>query len=254
MSNNNRIKANIFGVAINSGRKSALLTDILSKVSSGNKPCLVFTPNPAFILQAQNDVKFKELLNQADINLPDGFGFILFNKILKWGINARVAGSDIVKDLLTIANKEKWRVGLAGMRNGVVSEVNEQIRRLKSQYPNVVFFDLAKHQVLLQRNPASGGIINTEQYQLILACHGMGKQEKWIWENKDKYNAGVMMGVGGSLDFLTGFTKRAPVFIQKFGLEWLWRVGQKPSHYKRALQSVFGFSWLVVRNKLSADK
>lgn len=230
---------NIFGVIVNSGLKSDLLREIVEMAEKKAGSCLIYTPNPAFILYAQKDINFKDMLNRANINLPDGVGFVIFSRLMGWGIRERIAGSDIVRELLDVGNKNRWLVGLVGMRNGVVSEVSEQIRRLGLQYPNIIFVDLNKQKVNKDK-----------QYQLILACQGMIHQENWIWGNKDKYKVGVMMGVGGSLDFLTGFTKRAPVWVQNCGFEWFWRIIQKPSHYRRALKSVFGFSWLVVKTKI----
>lgn len=233
-----RITANIFGVTINSERYDQLLARVIDSARHNTKPCLVFTPNPAFVLQAQKDPAFQTLLNKADINLPDGFGLVLFSRLMGWGLTKRVAGSDMVADLLETGNREGWRIGLVGLRGGVVSEAGEQMTRLKRKYSGIAFVDL------------SDELVDRGYFQLILACHGMVGQENWIWKNKESYRAGVMMGIGGSLDFITGYVKRAPLWVQKVGCEWLWRVGQKPSHYKRAIESIFGFTWLVVRKQL----
>lgn len=83
----------------------------------------------------------------------------------------------------------------------------------------------------------------------MLACHGMVKQEEWILENKDKISAKLFIGIGGSLDFLTGFSTRAPQIVRKIGLEWLWRGLTKPGHFKRIWTATVVFPWLIFREK-----
>ena len=77
----------------------------------------------------------------------------------------------------------------------------------------------------------------------------MGDQEKWLWQNKDNCHGLVFVGVGGSLDFLTGFSQRAPLVCQRAGLEWLWRAFQRPAHFRRVWQAVFVFVPRVLREK-----
>lgn len=233
--------AHIDGIPINSGCFKRLLEEIAEAARGLEQVRLVFTPNPEFLLKAHEDENFKKILQSADINLPDGFGLVLWSRLAGWGIRERVAGADMVRALLSVGNKEKWRVGLVGLRGGDGRQADDQIRRLKQLYPEVIFVDLSNDQV-------------QNSFQLIFACQGMVRQEIWIWENKDKYKAGVMMGIGGSLDFLTGFTKRAPVWWRNLGLEWLWRVGQKPRHIKRVVAAVFKFSWLVIGGRVGIDR
>lgn len=229
--------ANIMGIPINSGCFGQLLDKIVSATRRREQVCLVFTPNPEFFLKAEKDENFKKILQSADINIPDGFGLVLWSRLLRLGIKERITGADMVKALLVIGDKEKWRVGLIGLRGGDVEQGNKQRQRLKELYPAIEFVDL------------SSFVTEGNRYQVIFACQGAIAQEKWIWANRGKYKAGVMMGIGGSLDFLTGFTKRAPKIVQNFGLEWLWRIFQKPKHYKRALKSIFAFSWLMINSR-----
>ena len=147
----------------------------------------------------------------------------------------------MVKSLLEIGENESWTVGIVGARRGVKSEINQLISRLKSKYPKIKFINL---------DPTIDGADNNVEYNVIFACQGMVNQESWIWENRNKFKAGLMMGIGGSLDFITGFTRRSPKWLREIGLEWLWRVIQRPSHLKRALRAVLVFSWLAVRTQL----
>jgi len=163
--------------------------------------------------------------------------------------------------------EEKWTVGIIGARNGVLEEEDELIRRLAHKYPNIKFVNLDNPGTLKDINFSDGqnsklykgekkaqpeNIFENEnhRFNMVFACHGMGMQEKWIFANRHAVMTGIFMGIGGSLDFITGFTKRAPYIMRKIWFEWIWRVLQKPSHLKRVWNAVFVFSWIVITEKL----
>jgi len=248
----NRNIALILKVRINSTSTSLVLRKVLDFVANPSlqrpKALVVFTPNPEFLVAAYHDENFRQILNQADINLPDGWGLILLSRLIGQPIKERIAGADLVQRLLAEGNKRKWTVGISGARKGDLEESTEVIKRLKTKYPGLVIVNL--DDTKLEISPPAGGL----KLEIVLACQGMEKQEKWIMENKDKINAKVFMGVGGSLDFLTGFSQRAPLWMQAVGLEWLWRALQSPAHWKRIWKAVVVFPWLVVREKILISK
>jgi len=309
-------KANILGVVIDSTSASSVLNTIVGKakgdviaspsevegeaISSGTRPnnhgiassqaprndnLVVFTPNPEFVVEAQADSDFKQLLNKADISLPDGIGLVWAGKLLGQTIKERISGADMVEKLLeegnrkppfvrrfgglrkgrqgTVNSHEGWKIGIVGARRGVINEVEELIRRLGEKYPNITFVNLDN---VIARNPADsagdeaipnemrlprGKTPRNDRFHIVFACHGMKKQEKWIWENKDKISTNVFMGVGGSLDFLTGFTKRAPKVMRRIGLEWLWRGIQRPGHWRRIWRATVVFGGMVAKELLT---
>jgi len=237
-------KANILGVSLDSSSTDSLLNTIVDLATNGScskVPVLIFTPNPEFVVEAQKDEGFKDLLNASDINLVDGFGLVLAGKVLKQDIGERISGADVAKRLLEVLSKSKSFVGIAGARGGILEEAEQQIRKLQAKYPNITFVNLD--------DSVKYKIQNTN-YNVILAAHGMKKQEEWIWKNKNKIKANVFMGMGGSLDFLTGFSQRAPVTIRKIGLEWLWRAVQRPKHFERVWRATVIFGGLVIKEKL----
>lgn len=241
---------NILGVRINSTSAGSVLKKILDfEANFGQnglkpeKPLIIFTPNPEFLVAAAKDKNYRNLLNSSDINIPDGVGLLLAGRVLGQPIAERVSGADLVEKLLLMGNEEaclpagRWKVGIAGARRGDTAESEELIKKLAVKYPRTNFYNL-DHPISKKEYPL---------FNLVLACHGMKKQEKWIMDNKERIRAGVFMGVGGSLDFLAGFTKRAPVLMQRICLEWLWRGLQKPAHWRRIFTAVFRFNWLVLK-------
>ncbi len=229
----------ILGVGINSTSLGQVLKIARSKVARKENFYLV-TPNPAFLVKAQKDKKFREILDKADFSVPDGVGLFIASRVLgiKPPLKERITGADLVKELLKMSQKEGWKIGIVGARRGEKEEVKELLNRLKRKYPQ-----LRVEALELVKNWSKRG------YQLIFVAYGMGEQEKWIWENREKAKEVGFLGIGGSLDFLTGFSPRAPEWMRKLGLEWLWRLIQEPSHTKRVFVSCVVFPWLVLKEK-----
>ncbi len=244
--NGNRAK--ILEVGLNSTSAGSVLSTMveLAMTQGGrNKPTIVFTPNPEFLVEARKDKDFKDLLNRSDINLVDGFGLVLAGGILKRNVGERISGADVVERLLEEGNQKKWTIGVTGARKGDPDEIIKLFQELRTKYQNIDFVNL--DNLDFQKSLK----IKNLKFEIVLACHGMKKQEQWIWENKDKIKANVFMGVGGSLDFLTGFSRRAPSIIRRIGLEWLWRGLHKPQHFKRIWKATAVFGWMVLKEKLS---
>lgn len=197
----------------------------------------IATVNPEFILQAQHDSEFKDILNGTDLNVADGIGikyaFLRFGKFLK----QRLAGVDLLHEILEIANKKKLTVFLAIRKDGLSSF--EEIRNvLKGNYPDLKII-------------GDGG---DDQLQMtddcILFCNfGASDQEKFIFNQKSA-KIRLAMGVGGAFDFITKKAIRAPRIMQYFGLEWLWRLIQEPRYrFKRIVSAVIIFPIKVLINR-----
>lgn len=230
----------ILGVRVNSTSASSVLDFVRKKIEKKEKFWIV-TPNPEFIVAAQRDFQFKKILNSADLAIPDGHGLVLASKFLgtKPPLLERVAGSDLVCELLEEASKENWRIGIVGARREEREEIRELMSRIRERYQGLEICALE-----LTKNWSK------KKFEIIFACQGMKLQEKWIFENFKKTNASLFMGVGGSLDFLAGFSKRAPFWIRNLGLEWFWRFLTKPSHLKRILTACFYFPYLLLKEKV----
>jgi len=232
-------KVKILGIKINSTSLEKVLKEVFQRIVKRQKT-VIFTPNPEFLVYARKNPDFRETLNSADISLPDGVGLVWAAKILGKPLKGRVAGADLVEKLLKLANEKGWRVGIVGARKGVKEQQQQQIEILQRKYPRVKIFAL-EEEVFSKENFFG--------WELVFACQGMGKQEHWIAQNLSKIPAVVFMGAGGSLDFLTGFLPRAPLFIRKIGFEWLFRLLIQPWRWRRQL-ALIEFIWLVILQRL----
>ena len=93
--------------------------------------------------------------------------------------------------------------------------------------------------------------INSSQAKILFVAFGMGKQERWISENLPQMpSIKVAMGVGGSFDYISGSVSRAPCFMRKIGLEWLYRLVRQPQRFKRIIDATLVFTYLVIKDKI----
>jgi N-acetylglucosaminyldiphosphoundecaprenol N-acetyl-beta-D-mannosaminyltransferase len=186
----------------------------------------IATVNPEFILESQKNQKFNSILNGCSMNVADGFG--IHCAILKQGkkIKSRLAGADLMHIILTIAERERISVFLAARKDGL-SSWRDTRKAMLRHYP-----DLKIKGMNIDRGAKICPIKAGEK--TVLFCNfGAPHQEIFIDSQKNAM-IGLGIGVGGSFDYLTGKVSRAPQFLRRIGLEWVWRAVQpQPWKYKR---------------------
>jgi N-acetylglucosaminyldiphosphoundecaprenol N-acetyl-beta-D-mannosaminyltransferase len=217
----------------------------------------IFTINPEFIVDAFFDNSFRKVLNNGDLNTVDGFGIALVLKsrmqVSKNTKETVFTGVDLVSETLKIMNDEKLSLFLLGGS----SEQNVSMlasKKIEKQYPNINIIGYSSdysnsskddketmhfiHQKMKEKS--------CKRIDVVLVGYGHKRQESWIIRNSSKIPANISIGVGGTLDFLSGNTKRAPRFMRNLGLEWLYRLIIQPSRLPRILKAVILFPLLVV--------
>ena len=236
----------------------SLLETINKKVIGTKKTIKIFTPNPEQLVLAQENKKFSNLLDKADILIPDGVGVVLFSKLKsmlsgKPGIKERITGVDLVQKLLKKASDESWKTLLIGGRGysdkfhhiylpGISRE--KKLSLLWSNGYENVSKPLKKEEESLEK------LIKKEKPKMVFVAFGAPWQEKWVIEHEELLNkSGVelAMVVGGSFDMLLGGLKRAPMWIRAIGMEWLFRLAQEPRRFKRQLK-IFKFVGLATKD------
>lgn len=208
---------NILGVYVNKiTMKEALLR---SESFFDGKPHLVFTPNPEIILECEKDSGLTDIINSADLLLPDGIGIVIASKILGVGLPERVSGYDFLCGLFEKYRDKKFY--LLGSKPGVSEKAMDN---LKKQGINVV----GCHDGYFKDDSEVISDILEKSPDILAVCLGAPKQEKWIFEHKDELNVPISICGGGSLDVLAGVVKRAPAIYQKLCIEWLYRMVKEP--------------------------
>lgn len=220
---------NILGVHVNKYTMQEAVHKASSLLETENLS-MIFTPNSEIILYASNNPEFTEVLNKGDMVIPDGIGVVYGAKILKNPIKERVAGYDLVCNLLPIMAEKGQSVYLLGAKPGVAEKAAET---LLTRYPGLVI--AGTHNGYFKDDEEVIADINKCAPDFLMVCLGFPKQENWIYNNREKLSARLAIGAGGCLDVFAGTVQRAPEFYCKHGIEWLYRLVKQPTRFVRML-------------------
>lgn len=233
----------ILGVKIDEYSKSQVLEKIGEFLKS-NFFHQICTVNPEFILEAQKNEKFKEVLNNADLNIPDGVGLKFAGVLKRQKIGERYTGVDLTYDLAKIASDNGYSMFLLGAKEGVAEKA---ALILKKKYPNL------KIAGTYAGSPEEEGIIdriNDSKADILLVAFGAPKQDIFIDNVKSKMaNVKVAIGLGGTFDYISGNVSRAPKWMRSCGLEWLFRLFRQPKRIGRILNAIIVFPIKVLFSK-----
>lgn len=224
---------NIMGVPFNNLTMTEALGITLIALNE-RKKTVIYTPNPEMVMAAQKDKEFMEVLNSADLLIPDGVGIVKASKLYHNPINERVAGCDLIEEIFAKIKTSVNTVYLLGGAEGVAEKAKQKMQR---RYRGLAITG-THHGYFKDGSPEEREIIdeiNMLNPEVLLVGLGFPRQEKWIARHRDELNSIIIMGVGGSFDILSGNTKRAPEFYRNHGLEWFYRLITQPSRFKRML-------------------
>lgn len=199
----------------------------------------IFTPNPEILLKARKDSHFKEILKRSDLSIADGFGLILAGYVIGDRIKEQIKGSDLMLEVCGIAQKCKKSIFLLGGEDGVARQTK---LNLETMFPNINIAGFSEDE------NACYNLIFEKKPDIIFVALGAPKQEKWIAENIKKFpDTKIAMTVGGSFDMISGKIKRAPAFLRKTNMEWLWRFLMEPrKRWRRVFNAVVVFPLSVI--------
>ena len=193
----------------------------------------IATVNPEFVMAARQDGQFSAVLREADLCIPDGIGLVYASRWLGSPLPERVPGSELVYRLAEAAAEKGRRLFLLGAAPGVAEEAAALLR---ARYPNLIIAGTYAGSPDTAENETIVNLINDSEADLLYVAYGAPKQDKWIARNREALRSvRLAMGVGGSLDFVTGRSQRAPQWAQRFGLEWLHRLVKEPWRWRRML-------------------
>lgn len=283
------VKKDFLGISFTDVDEEYILEYIVKKVKEKVRKFYVVTPNPEILVLANNDFRYKKVLNSANLALADGIGIILGSKLLGNKINHKIAGVDLLENLCKRVAKQPITVSFLGGRPKIaertaeclqkrypslkvafaVSELDElrSLRQFDDLQPSNLTPNTSSNIASYRSNnwlhgdsrssrvkaPRSFEIENLKlkipQTDILFVAFGSPKQEFWIADNLEKLPIRVAIGVGGAFDFVSGEVKRAPKWMRQAGLEWLFRLIIQPWRLKRQF-SLLIFLFLVIKEKL----
>jgi N-acetylglucosaminyldiphosphoundecaprenol N-acetyl-beta-D-mannosaminyltransferase len=273
----------LFGVKITTSPERDVLEYVLDAVKSSSEKLSIYTPNPEIIVKASRDREYRDILNSGSILLPDGAGVIAGSWFIGSPLQYRITGIDFMLRLIqAIGSDEANRditVGFLGAKRNVALRTAEC---LQSAFPTLKVCFIGEEWPASQQKEGDGVFIpeilqkkiaekhfgNMEELRkaipaelsgkkqaphssapsidILFVAFGAPKQERWISEHLKSCQIKVAMGVGGSFDYISGVTTRAPFLLRFLGLEWLYRLINEPWRWRRQL-ALITFVGIVVK-------
>jgi len=204
-------------------------------------PRMVITADANALVLAQQDVEFRVLLQTADLITPDGAGLLWAARRLKQPFPERVPGVELVAQLVRMSHERGYRLYFVGAAPGVAQRA---AHALQQSFPNAQIVGVDHGYFHPDEEPAILKRIAAACPDVLLVGMGMPRQEKWIARHKERLGVPVSVGVGGSFDVYGGVVRRAPRWMQRYGLEWLWRLLHDPRKIAK-VRNLPRFVWLV---------
>lgn len=221
--------------------------DRLRALALLQKSAYVCVANVHMTIEAHDDPSFAAIVNGADGVTPDGMPLVAALKLLYGVTQERVTGMDLLPDLLKVAEREKFSVFFYG---GTEAMLQATEQHLAANYPGITeknFYSPPFRQLTATEEQMDIERINATAANLVFVALGCPKQEKWMASMKGSINA-CMIGIGGALPVMIGMQKRAPRWMQKASLEWLYRFIQEPGRlFKRYAVTNTKFLWLLLK-------
>ncbi len=215
--------------------------NIVDNYIKNNVKKIIVTVNPETINYALKNIEFNNILLAKDtVLIPDGISIVKGGRILKKAIKERITGIDLMEYLLNISNQNKYIISLIGAKEEVLTKL---IKRIKKDYANIRIgrsIDGYKDLDNFMDN------LSKEDVDIVFVALGVPKQELLIAKHLDQFKKGIFIGVGGSFDVLSGDKKRAPKFMQKLNLEWLYRIIKEPKRIIRFIKNNVVFMFKVI--------
>ncbi|HZV33790.1 MAG TPA: WecB/TagA/CpsF family glycosyltransferase [Verrucomicrobiae bacterium] len=219
---------------------------IIGRMVASRRPHYVVTANVDFLAQARGDIELRRILMDAHLVLCDGTPVVWASRLLGNPLPERVAGADLVPQLIRIASEKNLRLFFLG---GTPESMERAMAKVKTTHPKLQIDGYSppfNHLLEMDHDEIKRRIAQARP-DILFVCFGCPKQEKWIAMHYQSLGVPVAIGVGGTIDFLAGQLKRAPVWMQRSGTEWVFRLLQEPRRlFRRYARDLWLFGALLL--------
>jgi N-acetylglucosaminyldiphosphoundecaprenol N-acetyl-beta-D-mannosaminyltransferase len=231
----------LLGVPVHRTDVAAALHRISQFIEEG-VPHQVVTPDSCALVRARHDPELMRILQSADLVTPDGAGLVWMAKVMGLPLWERVSGVDLMDHICELAAEKGYSIYLLGAAPGVAALAAV---RLQERHPGLTVCGVMHGYFAPDQELEVVRDIAAAKPHILFVALGVPRQEKWIRQHLDELAVPVAIGVGGSFDVLSGRVKRAPMWMQRWGLEWLWRAAREPSRLPRLL-ALPRFVWMTL--------
>jgi N-acetylglucosaminyldiphosphoundecaprenol N-acetyl-beta-D-mannosaminyltransferase len=240
----------ILGIPIDNATEDEALARIDGFLAEG-KPHQVVTVNPEFVMEAQHNQAFRDVLLHADLATPDGFGLILAARWQGTPFRGRATGVSLVQRIAALSAERGYRLFLLGAGPGVAEEAAAVLTR---RYPGLPIAGCYSGTPHPRHEPFLRQLITAARPDILFVAYGHPAQDLWIARNQPYLKIPLAMGVGGVYDYLSGRVPLAPAWVRYIGLEWLYRLLHQPRRWRRIMVAVPLFSWRVLTSRGPHDQ
>jgi len=215
----------LMGCPVDLITSATLLQELTHAIDTQTGPKIIQFVNGNKIAQVRHDADMKRIMAKADYALADGQPLLPMGRMLGVHLPERIDGIGLMAKLLNLANERRYSVYLLGAKQEVLDSC---VAKIRSQYPNLSI--AGSRNGYFSAAEADGVVDNIRAARADILFLGMGTpmKERFADKHGSRTGVGVIQGVGGSFDVMAGLVKRAPVWIQRIGMEWLYRVMQEP--------------------------
>ncbi len=208
--------------------------------------------NVAKLVNMQRDEALRRDVTTSDLINIDGAGVVLGARLMGHVIPERVTGIDLMEHILRLCHEKGYRPYILGAKQEVLEQA---VANIQQRYPNITFAGYRNGYFNQEEEPAIIKAIADSQADCLFIAMPTPHKERLMHDYKTAFHVPFLMGVGGSVDIMAGITKRAPRWMQRAGLEWLYRLLQEPKRmWKRYAVTNGLFAWLMIKELLTGRK
>jgi N-acetylglucosaminyldiphosphoundecaprenol N-acetyl-beta-D-mannosaminyltransferase len=226
------MKVKILGLSFDNISMDELIEIIYKTIKNKEKKFIV-TPNVDILIRTKEDKIFNKYVNSADILIADGMPIVWLSKLMKTPLKERVTGADLLPRLCKESRNNEVKIFLLGGEEGVPAKAKNRLEKLYENCNIVGYYSPPFGKFSDNENQRIIEKINKSGANVLFVAFGSPKQEEWIYKNLSKLNVNIAVGCGAAIDFAAGKVKRAPLLLQKLGLEWLYRLLKEPKRLWR---------------------
>lgn len=237
-------RIDILGVKVHRLTMDVAVKKAQEFIESG-EPHMIVTADASGVVLAQTDEEFREIVNTADMVTPDSAGMLWASRKFGTPLPERVSGIDVAQHICGLAAEKGYKLFLLGAAPGVAEAAAENLIK---QHPGLKIVGI--HDGFFNEDEPIVKQVRESGAQVLFAAMGIPKQEKWITKYKDQLGVNLAIGLGGSFDVFSGNVKRAPQWMRRHGLEWVYRLVANPKKITK-VASLPKFVMLVIRAKMS---
>ncbi len=238
------LRVDVLGVNVDNVDMGEAVEKVFSFIEK-KSGAAIYTPNAEMVMASRKNRHLKKALLEADLVIPDGAGVVMGSKILGSPLKAKVAGVDLVANL--VSSNRPLSLFLYGSAPGVAEKAAEEMKRINPRI-SICGTMHGYHEEGLE--PALVDRISRTSPDIVIVALGVPAQELWIWRNRKSLGAGACIGGGGTLDIFAGTAKRAPEKFIRYNLEWFYRLMKQPKRIVRMLK-IPVFMMLCVVKRIS---